>query len=396
MNWQRLAGTAAVAWAAATVGCQSEPTLAPGEAAAMLGPLRVAAKETDDGALTVARSQQPDGDAKPPAGLLDLTPERAADLRDGQPLARIGATVGKESILNEEVLAAAYPALMAARDLPEAERAQKRAEVWNQAINQLIDREVVLQDAFARLRKNGGEANVKKLEEAAHEGFEKQWLQPVMREKHFENEEQLRSALQSSGLSLPMVRRQWERNFMMTEYLRNRIRDKVERIGPREVMEYYDKHPEQFQRPDSLTWQDLFIPERGDDYPTRADAHRFAETLAERVRKGEDFAALSEKYDKGLGAYRKGEGVGNKRGEIKPPEVENVLFQLKDGEAAVVELENGFHVVRVVKREYAGPTPFDEKTQKEIKEKLTQQMAQVEMKWLVKQLHNQVVIEYAH
>ena len=67
---------------------------------------------------------------------------------------------------------------------------------------------------------------------------------------------------------------------------------------------------------------------------------------------------------------------------------------MKDGEVAVVELEKGFHVVRVVKRDYEGATPFDEKTQKQIKEKLTSEAAQVEMKRIVNKLKHEAVIVY--
>jgi parvulin-like peptidyl-prolyl isomerase len=119
-----------------------------------------------------------------------------------------------------------------------------------------------------------------------------------------------------------------------------------------------------------------------------------AEQLAERARGGEDFAKLAEKYDNGDSSFRRGEGIGTKRGEIKPSEAENVLFQLKDGETAVVELEKGFHVVRLVKRDYAGQTPFDVKTQKQIKDKLTNEIGQVEIKRIVNTLKREAVIVY--
>jgi hypothetical protein len=406
-----VAGAAVVVVGLTACGCQGgHEELSPAELAALLPPRtstplppveggrgeRAAPALAAEDGRAVARSQQPDGDAKPPLNLLDLAPERPVDLTEGEPAARIGATVNGQAILNEEVLAVAYPALTAARDLPEPDRTRRRAEVWNQALNQLIEREVVVQEATSRLLKNGGPKNLEKLKDAAKEAFEKQWLQPVMREKHLENEERLRAALKEQGLSLAMVRRQWERNFMYTEYLRSRVRSKVDEIGPRQVMEYYDKRPEEFRRPDSVEWQDLFIPEQGAAYPTRADAHRFAETLAERVRKGEDFAALAKDFGQGLSAYRNGEGDGHKRGEIKPPEAETILFQLHEGETAVVELESGFHVVRVVKREYAGPVEFDEKTQRQIKEKLTNDVAAQEMKQIVNKLRRAAVIEYAH
>ena len=130
------------------------------------------------------------------------------------------------------------------------------------------------------------------------------------------------------------------------------------------------------------------------NFRRRAEAHHFAEQLADRARAGEDFAKLAAKYDNGDSSFRNGDGLGSKRGEIKPSEAENVLFQMKDGDTAVVELEKGFHVVRLVKRDYAGQTPFDEKTQKQIKNKLTNQIGQIEIKRIVNRLKRDAVIVY--
>jgi parvulin-like peptidyl-prolyl isomerase len=215
----------------------------------------------------------------------------------------------------------------------------------------------------------------------------------MMRSYHFPSQDELRAVMQNQGLSLDMVRRQWERNFMAMEYLRSRIKPYVDEISPKQVLDYYTKHPEEFQRADSVQWQDLFVA--AEKHSSREEAHRYAETLAERVRQGEDFAKLAQDKDDGYSGVRKGEGIGAKRGEIKPPEVETTLFQLHDGELSVVEMETGFHVVRLVKREHAGLAPFDEKTQKQIKEKLTNEVAQLEMKRIVNKLKHEAVIEYA-
>ena len=389
-----LTGSALVAFSLTTVGCAAQPHwgTADGSPPVHLPPARDKAGDAADPLTPVTRSQKPEADAKsaeaPP---LPTTP--AADLLTGQPAARVGAVVNKQAILNEEVLAAAYQALVAARDLPEPDRTQRRAEIWNQALNQLVEREVVLQDAFSRLEKAGGKKNLEKLTGEASEQFEKTVLRGWMKASGAKTEDDFRDYLKGQGVSLDMLRRQWERNFMAMEYLRSRVHPYLERIGPAQIRDYYDKHPDEFQRPDSVQWLDLFI--EAERHHSRDEARRFAEGLAQRARGGEDFAKLAEQYDNGDSAFRKGEGIGTKRGEIKPPEAEATLFQMKDGEVAVVELEKGFHVVGVVKREVAGPVEFDEKTQKRIKEKLTNEIAQLEMKQIVTKLKHDAVIVYS-
>ena len=210
--------------------------------------------------------------------------------------------------------------MVAARDLPEPDRSQRRAEIWNQALTQLVEREVVLQDAFARLEKAGGKKNVEKLTGEASEQFEKTVLRTWMKASGAKTEDVFRDYLKSQGVSLDMLRRQWERNFMAMEYLRSRVHPYTERIGPGQIREFYEKHPDDFQRPDSVKWQDLFVD--AERHANRDEARRFAEALAERARGVEDFAKMAEQYDNGDSAFRKGEGIGTKHGEIKPPEAE--------------------------------------------------------------------------
>ena len=223
--------------------------------------------------------------------------------------------------------------------------------------------------------------------------FDKTVLRTWMKASGSKTEDDFRDFLKTQGVSLDMLRRQWEGNFMAMEYLRSMVHPYQERVGPQQIRDYYEKHPDEFQRPDSVQWQDLFV--EAERYPSRDEARRFAEGVAERAGKGEDFAKLAEQYDNGDSSFRKGEGIGSKHGEIKPPEAETTLFQMKDGEVDVVELETGFHVVRVINGVEAGLVDFDVKTQKRIKEKLGDETAQLEMKRIVSKLKREAVIVYS-
>src|SRR5262249_37282577 len=109
---------------------------------------------------------------------------------------------------------------------------------------------------------------------------------------------------------------------------------------------------------------------------------------------GEDFLRLLQ-YDNGDSSYRRGEGIGHLRGEIRPVEAEPILFGLRDTEAAAVETSTGFHVMKVVKRDYAGRMPLDEKLQKEIKRKLQNEAFERETKRLLADLKSRCSIEIA-
>jgi parvulin-like peptidyl-prolyl isomerase len=306
----------------------------------------------------------------------------------GEEAARIAAVVNGEAILMEDVEVAAAQALAGARS--EA----RRAEILKEALNQVIDREVVLQDAFARLSKGAGAKFLDKLKEVARQEFDK-WMHGFMRASHLASEAEVKSFLRAHGLPFAAFRRKWERDFLAREYLRQRVDASLNRIGHEQIVEYYEKHPEEFKVEDKVEWQDLFIA--AGQHPTRADARQLAAVLAERVRRGEDFARLANEFDNGDAKFRGAEGQGGKRGEVRPSEAEAVLFQLSEGEVGpLIELPTGFHVIRLVKRTRAGMQPFDdEKVQKQIRDKLRGEVFLREMKRIVSDLKRKSVIEIA-
>lgn len=201
--------------------------------------------------------------------------------------------------------------------------------------------------------------------------------------------------MRSHDMPFEAFRRQWERRFLFREYIRQRVEPSLNRVGHEQIVEYYEKHPEEFKVEDKVEWQDLFIAAA--QHPTREDARKLAAVLAERVGRGEDFARLANEFDNGDAKFRGAEGQGSKRGEIRPSEAEVVLFQLRDGQVGpLVELPTGFHVIRLVKRTHAGTLPFnDEKVQKQIRDKLRGEVFEREMKRIIGDLRRKSVIEIA-
>jgi parvulin-like peptidyl-prolyl isomerase len=386
MRWHDVLGLSLMAFGVASSGCSAAngPLDLTGPAEFAAGP-----STTPGETPGLARAQKPDGRSVKPAAFLDMPPDRSiADLRSS-PAARIRAVVNTEPILDEEV----QSAMMQMVHGPTSPK--ELAQIEEQALNQIIDREVLLQDAFARLSRGGAVKYLDKLKEAARKEFDRQWLRKVMKANNYTNEAEFKVFLQEHHMSLEMIRRQWERNFMAMEYIRNRVDPFLQRIGHADLVEYYEKHPEEFKVVDSVDWQDMFIATAL--HASREEAQNFALVLANRIRQGEDFARLATQYDNGDSALRNSEGQGHKPGEIGPKEAEPILFRMQDGEVGpLVEMPAGFHIIRLVKRQRAGMKPFDEAVQKQIKEKLRGEVFERETKRIVNELKRKAVIEIAH
>jgi parvulin-like peptidyl-prolyl isomerase len=389
MKWHTLVASIAVFGALA--GCQADRAgllVAQAPPAAVAGPAAAAPP--------VERMQKPDGEGVKQAsfsGLLDRQPEAVPDKEAGELVAAIRATVNGVPILDQEVVSASFQMLQEVNTLPEPDRSRQAALLKNKVLDMLIERELILQDFNNRFSKGPGVKFQEKLKEAGEKEFERQVLRGAKKKFNLKTDDDLKKFLATQGVSLESLRRQYERQFIYQQYLQFLVGPKVDRIGHEEIYEYYRTHPEEFQSQDKVQWQDIFVA--ANRFPSREAARQFAEGLRAQARAGKDFAALAREHDMGTSSYQGGQGIGEKRGEVRPREAEPVLFQLKDGEiGSLVELESGFHVIRVVKREYAGPMPFNsEATQESIRDKLKNAVSERERKSLVADLWRKATIE---
>jgi parvulin-like peptidyl-prolyl isomerase len=297
---------------------------------------------------------------------------------------RVRATVNGVAILDSEVKEACYPLLMATQSLSEPERSARRAEIFRQQLDQIIDREIILQDLYQRLAKQ--KRVLEKLDEAADKEFDKRLKTIREHNPNIKSDEDLKNAFKSMGLSMEGFRRQVKRDFMAREYMRNLVFPAVDSgVGLPQIREYYIQHLEEFKQEDRVEWQDIFIDQS--KFAGRDEARRVAQQVAGLARSGKDLLQLSAQYDKENSGFGKAEGLGQRKGEIRPTECEAYLFQMKPGDIGpVVELPTGFHVFRLVKRDFAGQTAFNDKVQEEIRKKLQMQIFEREFQYIIKDL----------
>jgi len=338
-----------------------------------------------------AKAQAPAPQRSDKGSILDQASYQVQAPSDSSVAAKIRAPVNGVATLDEEVRSGIYFLLIAIQRMPEPERSIKRKEVIDKQVQHLVDREVILQEATERFKDHP--QVMEKLKEAANKEFEKK-VRSVRESQHIKSDEEFKAQLTAQGLTLADLQRQIEREFMAMEYMRNLIMPALDRISREEIEDSYQKHPEEFQVKDSVTWQDIFVDAA--KYHDRASARQFASQLAIRARAGEEFKALVKAFDQGDSSYRNGEGYGHLPGQIKPPEAEPVLFKMRAGEVGpIVETGNGFHVIRLIKRQYKGIKPFDTETQRAIKRKLESEVWDREYQRIVSRMKSEASIQIA-
>lgn len=308
----------------------------------------------------------------------------------GDPQVRVVAVIGTDVVItDEEVWQQVRQRLGEYIKLNGTERDAKEKEIFRQELRRLIDRELILNDFFGKVRKNKPGALDEIREDAERQAS--QQIKGIRKANNFTTEDEFTQAMKANGISIKGMRRQFERGAMMNMYLGQFIREKIKAITVAEIQAYYNSHPDEFRVEDRVKWQDLFVSYAR--FASVDDARKFMANLQKQAKGGADVAELAKQHADGTSKILEGEGVGTKRGEIKPPELEATIFQLKAGDVSeIVATERGLHVVKVVERDVAGVAPLDDKTQQKVRLKVAEQIEKTERERLIEDLWRKTTV----
>jgi peptidyl-prolyl cis-trans isomerase SurA len=361
--------------------------VSPAAPASPTGPVVPAAPFTPGSPVQGAPVGTSPGDAVATAGYSGLprVPNVAELLKEGVPQIKVVALVGSSGLVtDQEVIEAVRQRLEEFRRLTGSELAAKEKELYAAELRRIIERELIIDDMYAKLKKNGKLAAVDEIKEFAEKAAD-QTLRAIRKGYGLTSDEEFQTLLRAQGLTVPVIRRQIERQMIADEYVRSAIKEKGRTPGFAEIRAYYERRPDEFKTQDKVKWLDIFVSVNR--HPTPRAAYDHAEMVRREAASGADFVALVKRYDNGLASGSNGVGVGSKRGEIQPADVEPAVWALKTGEVSgLIETPVGYHIVKVAEREYAGVRAFDAKVQGEIREKLMRQYREAEYQRLVEEL----------
>jgi hypothetical protein len=272
-------------------------------------------------------------------------------------------------------------------ELKGEERIAKEREVYYEELRKIIERELLLYDFLAKIKKNKPQLLPELWEQAGR------MTDGHMRElrKFFglNSETELTEELEKQGLSYKLFRRAIERNTMVNLFLSSMLKEKNGTPTLAQVQSYYEQNPDEFKTEDRVKFLHFFVSAA--KFNTTDEAKQYATVHWKSALDGADFAKLVTEHGHGDSTLRNGAGVGEKRGEIHPPGLEETIFSVKAGNiSGVVATETGYHFVKVTERTVAGQQPLDEKLQSDIRNKLQEKQTKLERDKLVTNLWRQI------
>jgi peptidyl-prolyl cis-trans isomerase SurA len=228
----------------------------------------------------------------------------------------------------------------------------------------------------------------------------KQVVANIRKEQGLVDDEKFQKALAQENMTMDDLRRQLERQMLIEQVQRQEVGSKLT-ITEAEAQQYYERHPQEFTDPASITLREIFV-----EVPTASKqgemtinaaadeaAKKKAESARQRLAAGEDFAKVaadvSDSSSKANGGL-----IGPFSRDDLSPQLQQLLDKMKPGEVTdALRTPRGYQVFKLEAMKAQAVQPFD-KVRDLIADKVAGERTRTEMRKFLTRLRAQAIIEW--
>jgi parvulin-like peptidyl-prolyl isomerase len=225
-------------------------------------------------------------------------------------------------------------------------------------------------------------------------------LERIRKENKLEDDETFENALKQEGLTLAELRKQLERQMVMSRIQGDAI-GKVS-VTEEEERAYYEKHADEFTTPSAVTFREILVEVApsvdsagqptinvGADEAAKAEA----ESLRARAMRGEDFGALASN-ESDSASKANGGLIGPLSLDEIAPALREVIEPMKVGDVSEpIRTQRGYQIFKLDTRTETTVLPFDQ-AREQIAEKVYVQKRGVVLRAYLDKLRAQAIIEW--
>ena len=219
-------------------------------------------------------------------------------------------------------------------------------------------------------------------------------LDSIKKGNHIETEEQFQQALKESGMTLPDLRQEIERQMIEQRVKQTDVMDKIS-VTEEESRTYYDAHRNEFTTPSEITLREIFIEvpqdDRGVNVAADDAAREKAESVHNRLLAGEPFARVAAEVS---AAPSKSNGglVGPVKEADLAPALQKIIDAMKIGDVSqVMRVPRGYQLLKLESRSETKTRTFDD-ARDDISRRVADQKMQGELSKYLDRLREQATI----
>ncbi len=266
-------------------------------------------------------------------------PPAAADAPAEKPFAlpeTVAVVEGSE--VKKAELEQAFNNLLAARKMtPDAIPAEQRLQGYHMVLDEIIiDKLLVKRSANTVVSDDDVKAQWERIK------------------GNFGSEEELKKQVEAAGETIDKVKKGLHDRLAEEHWLDDQIKDKVN-VTDADAEDFYKKNPDQFKSPEQVRASHILVKVEADAKPeVVVEKQKAAQAIADRVKKGEDFAKLAKELSEDPSAKQNSGDLDFFTKEAMVPEFSKAAFAMKKDEISdPVRSEFGFHVIKVTDRKDA-------------------------------------------
>ncbi len=249
----------------------------------------------------------------------------------------------------EEVTGQIIPGTAFHRDITPDKKARYRQE----AVQKLIDRELLYQEAV-RLGMKVADKDIQKVIEDL--------------KGRFKSKADFTEALKKRGLTESSLKKRIRKNMLAERLMKEKVEEPS--VPPADEVEtYYKENKPKFMEPETIKLSEIFIHiPPGADEETRTKKQQKADEVLRRMKAGENLCDLASKYSEDDWRVKCGDIGYVHRGRLDET-LEKEAWEMKEGEVKSVFLEMGIMVVKLQERRPERQLSFEE-----VKDKLKREL----------------------
>ena len=236
-----------------------------------------------------------------------------------------------------------------------AELATRIKEVRIRALNDLVDRQLILQE----FKKMKGQIPPHAIDDRVN---------AIIREDFGGDKSAFMRTIAAQGLTLDRIRKM-EEDKIIVQAMRSREVKNEPMLAPGAIERYYNQHIQEWTTNDEVKLRMIKINHGAKP----AEKRKMAQEIREKIVRGADFADLARVYSEDSTQDKGGDWGWVKHGDLSP-QMEQVFFRLQTGKVSdIVEMNGAFYLMLVEQKKGGTVKPL-----KELRKGIEAQLLQVE------------------
>ena len=221
-------------------------------------------------------------------------------------------------------------------------------------------------------------------------------LASLKKQNNLEDDQKFQAALKQEGMTMADLRRNLERNMLVSQVQRAEVNDKIS-VDDEEARAYYAAHPRDFTTPAELTLRELLVEvpasDRGINVAQDEEAKEKAEGLRKRLMAGEPFARLAAEFSASA-SKANGGLIGPINHDELDPRLQKILDALPVGDVSEpLRTQRGYQLLKIETKTETRVKTF-EQARSEIGNKVGEQKRQAELLKYLDQLREQATVTW--